>query len=326
MDDFSRQFDRANLLLSGKNNILIASHENPDADAVGSALALNFFLKNSGFSPVVFFADPVPKKFSFLPRFFEIKSEFKGHPEFEAALLLDYGDFKRLKLPDGIVPEESMITIDHHSGDQRGEVRIVDQAVSSTAEMIYFWLKENPPAKAEISKETAVCLLCGIAADTGCFSHVSTGSKTLKAASDLLSCGMSLEDIVSKTLSSGVLPSPGSANIFGKILSRARTIPGKNLVYSWVSAADLKSNPSLVLEISGASSIISKESTCDYALFLVEYEKGKIRGSLRSEPFKNKKVDVVARKLGGGGHPYAAGFKQEGTIGEVLKKVIKMIE
>jgi phosphoesterase RecJ-like protein len=326
MDDYFEKFDSANALLSGKKSILIVGHENPDADAVGSALALKLFLEDSGFSPVVFFADQVPKKFSFLPGFFEIRSELGKDEKFEVFLFLDYGDFKRLKLPDFSWPEDRIITIDHHLGDQRGEVKIVDPASSSAAEIIYFWLQENPPVKIKITRQEAVCLLCGIIGDTGCFSHVSTGPKTLRAASHLLSLGVSLEEIAAKTFSSGSLPYGESTRIFGKILSRIKAIPEKNIVYSWVSESDLKSHPSLIFDISGAASIISKESSCDYALFLVEYEKGKVRGSLRSEPFKNKKVDSFARMLGGGGHPYAAGFKQEGTIGEVLKKVIKVIE
>jgi len=70
MDDYFEKFDSANALLSGKKSILIVGHENPDADAVGSALALKLFLEDSGFSPVVFFADQVPKKISFFRGFF----------------------------------------------------------------------------------------------------------------------------------------------------------------------------------------------------------------------------------------------------------------
>ncbi|MDI6841176.1 MAG: DHHA1 domain-containing protein, partial [bacterium] len=71
---------------------------------------------------------------------------------------------------------------------------------------------------------------------------------------------------------------------------------------------------------------ISAASQANLGLFLIEYEKGKIKGSLRSEPFKGKSVDKVAEALGGGGHPYAAGFSQEGTIEEVLKKVLDLLE
>ncbi len=61
------------------------------------------------------------------------------------------------------------------------------------------------------------------------------------------------------------------------------------------------------------------------SLFLVEYEKGKIKGSLRSEPYKGKKIDEIAKAMGGNGHSYAAGFKQEGSIEEVIKRVYNLI-
>jgi len=62
-----------------------------------------------------------------------------------------------------------------------------------------------------------------------------------------------------------------------------------------------------------------------FSLFLVEYEKGKVKGSLRSEPYKGKDITELAKALGGNGHSYAAGFKQEGSIEEVLKKVYNLI-
>ena len=304
--------------------VLITSHENPDPDAVGSLLCINLILKKIGVNTFLYLRDIPPGSLNFLPHFFEIKNEIPENSEFDTLIALDYSDYVRLKIPENI-SFKKMITIDHHLGNQKGEIKIVDIKASSTCEIIYWLMKKED---IEINKEMALCLLSGIVADTGGFSHVSTSSATLKAASDLLSKGVSLSKISEHILSTGPVFSKQSAEILGKVLLRLKVVPGCDLAYSWVSFEDFKNSSLQELKLNGISSIISKESKCLYALLLVEYEKGKVKGSLRSEPFKlveKRKVDCIARELGGGGHPYAAGFKQDGTIDEVLEKVISMI-
>jgi len=347
-NSFIVQFREVDRLLENARRVLVASHENPDADAVGSVLSLNLVFKKMGIEPFLYLSDPSPKIFSFLPGFFEIKNEIPANLKFDLLFGLDYGDFRRLKLPDCILTKrllaENVITIDHHLGDQKGKIKIVDPKISSTSEIIYWWLKESPPIRTsqseilankiqyvEIDEKIATCLLTGIVADTGGFSHFSTSSKTLRTASDLLSKGVSLTKIVNRTLSPGPVFALKSAKIFGKVLSRIKIIPEYSLVYSWLSYQDLKNQPHSVSELNGIlgggglAGIISKESSCNLALFLTEYEKRKVRCSLRSEPFKRKRVDQIAKRLGGGGHPYAAGFSQDGSIKEVLKKVLELL-
>ena len=334
------QFQKINALLKNAKNILIVSHEDPDADAIGSMLGLNLFLKEIGLKPFLYLSDSPPNFFSFLPGFSEIKNKIPKDLDFDLLFGLDYGDFKRLNLPGYVLAKKSLIknliTIDHHQGRQTGKVKIVDPKVSSTCEIIYQWLKEAPPAGSLpidiIDKEIATCLLTGIVGDTGGFSHVSTSFRTMRAASDLLSKGAPLDRIENLTLFSESTSLLKSAEIFGKVLSRIKTVPECKLVYSWLSTEDLRNQPFSTLELNEilgegrVASIISKELNCNFALFLIEYKKGEIRGCLRSEPFKGKKVDQIAKKLGGGGHPYAAGFKQRGTIEEVLKKVLDLVE
>ena len=326
------QFQQINDLLERADNVLVASHETPDADAVGSVLAINAILKKLKINPFLYLPQLSSRPFVFLPGWFEIKTAIPQDANFDVLFGLDYGDFKRLGLSEHALNWEQnigdIVTIDHHQGEQKGRIVVADTQASSTCEIIYWWLKENPPAGVEIDKEIALCLLTGIVADTGGFSHFSMSSKTFLAVSELLTYGMFLTNIINSTL----LPKSNSflesSAFLGRVLSRIKIIPKSELAYSWISAEEFAresfSNPNA--NLSGMASIIAKEPSINYALFLFEREKGKIRGSLRSEPFKGRRVDLIAKKMGGGGHPYAAGFSQEGTIEEVLKKVIDLIE
>jgi phosphoesterase RecJ-like protein len=60
------------LLKEEKGSILIASHENPDADTLGSALALYLFLRKKGKRVNVGCKDKVPHFLDFLPHVEEV--------------------------------------------------------------------------------------------------------------------------------------------------------------------------------------------------------------------------------------------------------------
>ncbi len=172
----SEQFQRVNELLKGAQNIFITSHESPDADAVGSILAMSFALDRQNFKNFIYLPDEAPQYLSFLPGFEKLKKEIPSF-DFDLLVCLDYGDFERLKLPQNF-SEKKIITLDHHlASEQKGNIKIINPELSSTAEIIYLWLTESG---LEIDKEIATCLLAGIISDTGGFKHVSTSPQTLE--------------------------------------------------------------------------------------------------------------------------------------------------
>lgn len=320
-------YQQVNELLKGARNILITAHENPDPDGVGSMLALYLAFKKLGKKSCCYLPD-LPKYLNFLPGFHSIKDRVDFF-NFDLFFALDYGDFKRLppwfNLPPRAWVEEKMITIDHHRGDQRGQIKIIKPEFSSTSEIIYDFLQE---IKIEIDKPIATCLLTGIVFDTGGFSHLSTSPQIMKVVSALLLKGAPLIKIIRRTLNLRFQPTsqPQTAKIWGQALSRVKLDKKSGLVYSWISWEDLKESKVQPFHLARIPSVISSIFPAKFTLFLVEYEKGKIKGSLRSEPFKRQKVNWLAEALGGGGHSYAAGFKQEGTIEEVLKRVQNLIK
>jgi len=258
-----------------------------------------------------------------LPGFLDIETEIKSF-EPDVIFCLDYGDFKRLKLPEYLSIKDScrIVTIDHHlESDQRGEIRILETKASSTSEIIYSWLKY---VNIEINQDLATLLLTGIFSDSGGFCHVSTTSQTLNIVSELLLKGASLNKIASQTLD---FSKPlNLSRAWGYVLARIKLDQETGLAYSWVTPADLNRFEANLVDFDGITNIISAVSRINVGLFLIEYENGKVKGSLRSEPAGGKNAAQIVKALGGGGHPYAAGFNQEGTIEEVLKKVLNLIK
>jgi len=318
-----QQFQRIGELLNGAKKVLIASHQNPDPDAVASVLVFHHVFKKINIESLPYLPDFPPKNLSFLPGFFEIKIEINSFKP-DVLLCLDYGDFKRLRMPQCILTQgqQRIITIDHHlESDQRGEIKILEPEFSSTAEIIYYWLKHQ---NIEIDESIAKCLLAGIFSDSGGFRHVSTSADTLNIVAELLLKNVSLTQIAGQTV--GWFDEPlALSRAWGQVLSRTRLDPRTGLAYSWFSMDDFYRFRVRLTDFDGIANLISTGSALNLGLFLAEYEEGKIKGSLRSEPKGGKNVAEMVRPLGGGGHPYAAGFQQEGSIETVLKKVLNLI-
>jgi phosphoesterase RecJ-like protein len=330
--NLGEKFQQINEALKDAKKVLVASHEYPDPDAVGSVLALRQILKSLGKEVFCYLPTPAPGSLNFLPGFFDINPaafvDKRRGVDIDLFFCLDHGDFKRLRLPQDI-DDEKIITIDHHlERDQRGKIKIIEPKLSSTAEIIFLWLQICPPlpivSYETINKEIATCLLTGIISDTGCFSHICTSEQTMKIVSHLLLKGAPLSKIVNKVFG---LHNPQSASgIWGKALSRLTYHQQTGLVYSWLYENDLQEPGIEPSDLAGISSFISTIPEAKLALFLTERKQGEIEGSLRTEPYKKRTVAPLAEALGGGGHAYAAGFHQQGTIEDVLKKVINLLE
>jgi len=319
MSELYQKFQQMDELLKEAKTVLVAAHENPDPDAVSSVLTLHYVLKKQNINSLPYLPDAPSKNLSYLSGFFDIRNEI-GSLNPDLLICLDYGDFKRLRIPESLCSGK-IITIDHHiESDQRGDIKILEPHFSSTAEIIYHWLKYKGIS---IDKDIATCLLTGIVSDSGGFRHVSTSSQTLNIVSELLLKGVSLNRIIHRTLISG--KSLNVSQAWGEVLSKTQVDPETNLAYSWMGVDDFKRLKVRLIDFDGITNIISAASSVNLGLFLVEYEKGKIKGSLRSEPSGGRDVVKIAKSLGGGGHQYAAGFQQEGNIDEVLKKVLKLV-
>ena len=312
------KFNKINELVAQSKNVLIASHRAPDEDAVGSALALKFALKKQGIESLVFIADYSPKEYKFLPGYNLINSELNNY-DFDLVFALDYGDVRRLAI-DKVLEQSNpkVVTIDHHLDDGAnhiGEVKILEP-VSSTSEIIYYYLKESGWP---IDRDIATCILTGIIGDTGGFLHSNTSYQTLLTVGELLSKGIRINKIIKQILNSSVLVD--NFEVFGQLLSRAEKYPELDLVYLVINNDDFESWHKSDLD--NLVSTINTVEDCRWSLLLVEYEKGRTKGSLRSEEYKGIDVSRIASLFGGGGHRLASGFRVDREPDKVLKQLIR---
>lgn len=307
-------------LLNGRINdassVFLATHESPDGDGLGAMISLALFLKERGKQLFMFSYDEPPDSLRFLPGSEDIKSALPAYNSFDLIIGLDYGDIERLHLQPSFLDSSIFVTIDHHiSSRPFGDLQIIHPNLSSTSEIIYWFFRIN---KFPISKNIALNLLAGILVDTGGFSHVTTSSGVFGAASDLLRCGVVPSKVVQESIES---QSNTGLKIWGRALSRIKEDKEIGMLYSYVLKEDLDEYDAKFDDVAGLISLLNTASVSRFSALLVEYEKGIIKGSLRSERFKGVDVSEIASKLGGGGHKYASGFTREGTIEDILGEI-----
>ncbi len=314
-----KDFNKINELIGQSKNILIVGHRSPDEDAVGSALALKWALKNQGINSSIFIEGYSSKEYDFLPGYNLINSKLDSSCDFDLVFALDYGDVRRLAIDDLLEQYNPIvITVDHHldeGANHIGELKILEPA-SSTSEIIYHYLKES---NWDIDRDIAVCILTGIIGDTGGFLHSNTSYGTLLIVGELLSKGIRINKIIKQILSNRNFA--GNSKVLGQLLGNVEKYPELDLVYLMINNDDFESWRKS--DLNNLISVINTVEDCKWSLILVEYEKGRTKGSLRSEEYNGVDVSKIASLFGGGGHKLASGFRVDEEPQKVFKQLIK---
>lgn len=308
------KFAVAEKMIGGANNILLSVHEKPDGDALGSMLALKMILERFNKKTLMFCASPISSEFSFLPQIEQIKNKFVLD-KIDLVIGLDYGNFSRLGLGESeTLRRLNFLTFDHHPGVESPGFAIIEPACSSTAEIVYLFLKSFGVV---LSSPIATCLLAGIFGDTGGFRHSNTTAQTLLIASDLLAAGASLRRITSSIFNDNL---EIKMEAWRQVFDYLKIDKQSGLIYSFISHKNLSASCSQ-LGVSVIIDLLNSVPEAKAALILIEREPGCLDGSLRSRCEQKVNVAEIAQFFGGGGHYLAAGFKTGIEAEKVIGRV-----
>ena len=315
-----------NNLLSEKKNIVLIPHSSPDADALGSCLALYHFLKDKNDVCVVS-PNQYTEILNFLPGSEEIivyeNDKVKSEILFRDADLiftLDFNSLGRARNLSNLITGSSakIIMIDHHENpDDYANIMISNSNMSSTCEMVYDFIYELDNKK--INNKIATCLYTGIVADTGSFRFPSTTSKTLKVGSELINHGVNVTEIFEKLHNNFQFK---RLKLLGSTISNFKKIDELPVLYSSISEDDQIINDFKKGDSEGFVNFgLSVEGIFCSVLFIEKKDEGIIKISFRSKG--DFKVNIfAARYFNGGGHKHASGGVSKLSLIETEKKFI----
>ena len=311
-------FPRVISLLEAARSATVLCHVHPDADTIGSGLALAMVLDRRGGSGEVSFAVPeeLPESMNELPGREMLVPAREVRSEVDLVVTVDAGSRGRLgALADRIDSADACLVIDHHRSNTRfGTVNLVDDGAESTTAVI---TRLFDAWDIEVDADVAHCLFAGLVTDTGSFRWVRPGSHLL--AERLLATGIDGAAIARKLLDShpfGWLP------MLGKVLGSATLVPdgvgGLGLVYAVIEREDTAGLRSE--EIESVIDIVRTTAEAEVAAVFKQQAGDEWTVSLRSKTVVD--VSTVATVLGGGGHRNAAGFTAHGTMSDVVATLI----
>lgn len=310
--------------LRSARRVLLPTHQNVDADGLGSPLALCHALGTFGVDSSVLISDgQLPQNLTFLPGIEHVLI-YGGDPvpEHDMLCLVDCSDRRRLGAfsnddPSRIDGSTPIVNIDHHvTNDKFGVINIVEPEAASAAEIVTdivrLW---GVPMTTPI----AVCLLTGIYGDTLGLRTEATTSRTMRTAADLVDAGANPAEITDALFR----VKPVSTVCLWERALRTTRWTGP-LIWTEVTQAALDECGAKPAEAEGLVNFLAGTVGSRAAAILYEVSGG-WRVSLRSLP-SDVDVAAIASEFGGGGHPRAAGVQVTGGEAEKVAFLERVAE
>ncbi len=298
----------------------VTSHLSPEADAVGSQLAIKHILEALGKKTWLVLRDPVPETLRFLPGADSIHSALESpRGPMDAWFVVDCGQLNRVgeAVLQLVKDHPLIVNIDHHGDNPRfGHINWVKATASTT--MLLHTLAQHLGVK--ITPELATCLYAGIVADTDSFRNSNVSVDALRVATELLSYGAQAREVAVQIYERRTLP---EVRILGHTLLNAQVRDG--IIWSSISQEAFRQADASVNDTERLAEELRATDGVRVALLFKEMGTGKIKVSLRA---KDEGLDVsrIARLFSGGGHKQASGCLIPGTLEDVEARVIAEVQ
>ena len=315
-----------NELFSEKRNIILIPHSSPDADALGSCLAIYHFFNQENEVNIIS-PNEYTEILNFLPGSENILNYERDKEKCEnifnkadVIFTLDFNSLSRARNLSSLISKSSATTImiDHHENpDNYADITISNSKMSSTCEMVYDFICSID--KSKIDNKIATCIYTGIVADTGSFRFPSTTSKTLRVGSELINHGVNVTEIFEKLHNNFQFK---RLKLLGSAINNFKKIEGLPVVYTSITDKDQKVNDFKKGDSEGFVNFgLSVADILCSVLFIEKKDEGLIKISFRSKG--DFKVNIFASKyFNGGGHEHASGGISKLSLKETEKKFI----
>lgn len=305
--------------IESNSSFLVTTHEGPDGDAVGSTMALASFLRARGKEVTIFYADPLPQTFQFLPLADSVVYSIPDRA-FDICFVLDAGDLKRAGAEVASFQKfGKIINIDHHPyGEQFGDLNYVDPSASATGAIIYRIMQAAGYA---IDTDTALCVYVAIVTDTGCFRYSNADPEAFQISSELVAQGINTWSVAEKLYESQPLK-----RLELLALALATLSVSKTGEFASISVTlDMYQKTGATAELTdGFVNYPRSIHGVEVSVFFREIKPDVFKVGFRSKGKVN--VSSLAIAFGGGGHHNAAGCTLFGSLEEVKETIYSFLE
>ena len=311
--------------IKDKKSFCIIQAENPDGDSMGSAIALDYLLKDAEVS--LYCPVDVPRYLHYFSDWSRVTNEFDFRTDgyivvdTAAAILLS-------KLMDDAAIRNRLYTapvfvIDHHetADDLDFSHESIIEVRPACAELVYEIARG---CEMEIDKPAAEALMQGIMSDTLGLTSASVTARTFEIMADLTERGANIGEL-EEMRREYMKKSPRILDYKADLIKRIDySLDGElaTVLIPWEDIQEYSEeyNPNvLILEE------LRLVEGVKVAVAIKTYPDGKVTGKIRCTPGAGI-AEKIAGYFGGGGHEYAAGFRTYDTsYDEVLADLVRIV-
>jgi len=321
-------------LLATPKKIVILPHRKPDADTLGSCLAVWNVLTQLGHQATVISPTDYPKFLFWMQGHEEVVvfSE-KTKPKVESLVndadiifCLDFSGLNRIEKLEGIIRnalgKAKFILIDHHRGKEEfADFELWDITASSASELVHDFISLLGYGNL-INEAIGECLYAGIMTDTGSFKYPSTTGKTHRIIADLIDKGINAARIHRLIYDTNSLD---RLRFLGFVLNEKLVVhPEYHTAYFSLSTSELAKFNSQTGDTEGiVNYALSLENVVLAALF-IEKKEGGTKMSFRSAGDFSV-ASLANDHFNGGGHINAAGGGVDDSLAETIEKFEQLL-
>jgi phosphoesterase RecJ-like protein len=313
-------------LIRRTDNFLLMTHARPDADGLGSQLALADALGRIGKTARVVIPSKLPPRYAFLDPGRAVIEEFRApgnaFRNVGAVIVMDTGTWNQLGEFGSFLKQLDVpkAVVDHHrtQDDLGATVRMVDTSAEATGRLAYELIRA---LGAPISAVAANNLFMALALDTGWFRHPNATAATFDLAAELVRLGAEPSPLYERLFECAPV---ARLRLAGVALERLQTRAGGLIAYTEVLLKDYAATGAAPGDTEELINYPRSVEGVEVALLFIEQYDGGTKISFRAR----SKVDVskLAERFGGGGHKLASGARAPGKLPDVREQVIQAVE
>ncbi|MCR4399691.1 MAG: bifunctional oligoribonuclease/PAP phosphatase NrnA [Syntrophomonadaceae bacterium] len=303
------------------SGFVVVGHAIPDGDCVGSVVGMGHILASLGKQALLVLEDEMPPAYRFLAGSEQVLQPHAVQEWLPQVIYLDCTGRERAgdRLAACLEACPTIINIDHHvSNEYFGTINRVEPTAAATCEMLVTLADE---LGVPLEPRLATALYTGLLMDTGSFRYSNTRPHTLRTAARLLEAGVDVNRVRISLFESRSLQEVG---LLRTALASLQFAAGGAVAWMTLRYEDLVALDAHAYHFEGLIDQARAVQGVEVALLFREIEPGLVKVGFRSKGRVD--VNLLAGRLGGGGHPRAAGARLHGDLQSVQSRVLAMVE
>jgi len=316
-----KQAEQIKKLLDKAEKIVVIQADNPDADSLGSALALEHILGDMGKQPYLYCGVDMPGYLRYMPGWDTVRPDLPN--QFDASIIVDASTMTLLErlVEAGYqrpLSAKPCVVLDHHAVVDHevpfASVTINDASRASAGELIYLLAVQLGWT---LSVDAQSCLMSSILGDTQGLTNQLASAQTYRIMAAFVEAGVDRPALEELRREYGKMP-PTIYRYKADLIKRTELSSGGRVASVVIPQAEINEHSPLYNPGPLIQGDMLQTAGVEVAIVFKAYAGGRVTAAIRC----NSMAPIggqLAEHFGGGGHAFASGFKV--TSGRPLDEI-----